>query len=65
MVLDPRKMSLYVPAKYADKHIVERLEKIGEKEDRSLNSIACRALLEYVEAYEKPKKTKPSPGGKG
>lgn len=60
--------SVYVSEKDGGVGLVNRLETIAKKEDRSLNKIVCRALAEYANKGGKPKTAKKaasSPGGKG
>ena len=48
-------LSLYVPKKLQGKNLISRLQKIADKEDRSVNWIICHALMEYVQNYGKRK----------
>jgi len=46
------KLSIYIPqAKQAEKP-VERLIKLGEKRDRSINYLVVEAILEYLKREE-------------
>lgn len=47
------KMSLYVPDSKKDEKPVERLIKLGEKRDRSVNYLAVEAILEYLKREER------------
>lgn len=52
---DYTRISIYVPKnKQADKPL-ERLYKLAEKQDRSLNYMVVQAVIEYVEREEKKK----------
>ena len=46
------KISIYVPSKKADLNLVERLVKLGEKRDRSVNYLVVKAIEEYLEREE-------------
>jgi len=50
-VLD--KMSIYIPEKRQAEKLVERLIKVAEKKDRSLNYVTVEAIAEYLERHEK------------
>lgn len=43
-----RKMSLYIEDKFVDFDLVGKLQKIADKEDRTLNAIAIRLLVAAV-----------------
>ena len=43
------KISVYVPQKQLKQRPVERLVKLGEKEDRSVNYLVVAAILEYLD----------------
>lgn len=45
----PDKLSIYIPKKKMEERPVERLIKLGEKRDRSVNYLVVRAILEYVQ----------------
>ncbi len=47
------KLSIYVPQNKVAEKPVERLLKLGEKRDRSVNYLVVEAILEYVERKEK------------
>lgn len=47
------KLSIYVPQKQAAQHLVERLMKLGQKRDRSVNYLVVEAILEYLDREEK------------
>ncbi len=46
------KFSIYVPEKQVAEHLVERLMKLGQKRDRSVNYLVVEAVLEYLEREE-------------
>lgn len=49
-VLD--KMSIYVPQKKQVERPVERLMKLADKKDRSINYLAVEAIFEYLKREE-------------
>jgi hypothetical protein len=50
-VLD--KLSIYIPDSKIEQRPVERLIKLGEKEDRSVNYLVVQAILEFLERKER------------
>lgn len=46
------KLSIYVPKSKAALQPVERLMKIGEKKDRSVNYLVVEAIMEYLDREE-------------
>jgi hypothetical protein len=46
------KLSIYVPKSKSGMQPVERLMKIGEKKDRSINYLVVEAILQYLEKEE-------------
>ena len=46
------KMSIYIPQSKIDMKPVERRIALGEKEDRSVNYLVVKAILQYVEREE-------------
>ncbi len=42
-------ISLYIPEKAQAKKVVERLVKLGEKRDRSVNYLVVEAILQYLD----------------
>ncbi|MFA5054000.1 MAG: hypothetical protein WC565_08065 [Parcubacteria group bacterium] len=52
------KLSIYVPKSKLSLHPVERLMKLGEKLDRSVNFLVVTAILEYLDREEKGKPEK-------
>ena len=47
------KLSVYIPQTKADQQPVERLIRLGEKKDRSINYLVVEAILEYLKREEK------------
>ena len=47
------KISIYVPQKKMAERPVERLIKLAEKKDRSVNYLVVDAILEYLKREEK------------
>jgi hypothetical protein len=47
------KLSIYVPQKQVALKPVERLMKLGEKRDRSVNYLVVEAILQYLDREEK------------
>jgi len=47
------KLSIYVPQKKMEEKPVERLIRLGNKRDRSINYMAVEAILEYLNREEK------------
>lgn len=50
-VLD--KLSIYVPQKKMEEKPVERLIRLGNKRDRSVNYLVVEAILEYLRREER------------
>ena len=46
------KMSIYVPQSKIVQQPVERLIKLGEKRDRSVNYLVVEAILQYLDREE-------------
>jgi len=46
------KLSIYIPQKKLDEKPVERLIKLGEKKDRSVNYLVVEAIMEYLKREE-------------
>jgi hypothetical protein len=49
------KISIYVPKNKMDQRPVERLMKLAEAKDRSVNYLVVEAILEYLSREEKKK----------
>ena len=47
------KLSIYIPQSKIEQKPVERLIKLGEKGDRSINYLVVNAIIEYLEREEK------------
>ena len=47
------KLSIYIPQKKMEEKPVERLIRLGNKRDRSINHMVVEAILEYLEREEK------------
>jgi len=47
------KLSIYIPQKRMAERPVERLIKLSEKKDRSINYLVVEAILEYLRREEK------------
>lgn len=46
------KLSIYIPQNKMKERPVERLIKLGEKKDRSVNYLVVEAILEYLKREE-------------
>jgi len=42
-------ITIYLPQKHQDADILNRLQKLAEREDRSINYLAVQAILEYLD----------------
>ncbi len=51
-VEDTAKLSLYVPRQKGGATVLNRLRKIAERDDRSLNYLAVQAILEFLDRKE-------------
>ena len=47
------KLSIYVPQKKMEEKPVERLIRLSDKRDRSINYLVVEAILEYLDSEEK------------
>ena len=47
------KLSIYIPQSKIDQKPVQRLMKLGDKNDRSVNYLVVEAILEYLAREEK------------
>jgi len=47
------KISIYIPQNKMEEKPVERLIKLSEKKDRSINYLVVEAILEYLKREEK------------
>ncbi len=50
------KISIYIPQKKAQQNVIERLRKLAEKKDRSINYLVVEAILQYLDREEKKEK---------
>lgn len=41
-------LSVYIPESKKDKKLVERLEKLADERDRSVNYLVVQAIIEYL-----------------
>jgi len=48
------KLSIYIPQKQMREKPVERLKRLGDRKDQSINYMVVEAILEYL-AAEEPK----------
>ena len=46
------KLSIYIPQKKMEERPVERLIKLGEKRDRSINYLVVDAIIQYLQREE-------------
>ena len=47
------KLSIYIPQAKLKQQPIERLIKLGEKRDRSINYLVVNAIIEYLDREEK------------
>ena len=47
------KLSVYIPQKKMEEHPVERLIKLSNKKDRSINYLVVEAIIEYLKREER------------
>jgi len=47
------KISIYIPDSKTKRRPIERLIKLGEKTDRSINHLVVEAILKYLDREEK------------
>lgn len=47
------KLSIYIPREKRKAGLIERLQKIAELQDRSMNYLVVKAILEFVEREER------------
>ena len=53
------KLSIYIPQKKMQEHPVERLIKLSEKRDRSVNYLVVDAIVQYLDRQEKESRKGP------
>lgn len=46
-------ITIYLPQKHQNAQVLERLQKLAQEQDRSVNYLAVQAILEYLEQEEK------------
>ena len=49
----PDRLRIYIPHKKLEEKPVERLIKLGEQQDRSINYLVVEAILEYQKREER------------
>lgn len=42
-------LTIYLPQKHQSKKVLERLQKLSKKLDRSVNYLAVQAILDYLD----------------
>jgi len=47
------KMSVYIPQRKAAQNVMDRLRKLGEKKDRSINYLVGEVIIQYLDREEK------------
>ncbi len=45
-------ITIYLPQKHQESQVLERLQKLAKKRDRSVNYLAVQAILQYLEQEE-------------
>jgi hypothetical protein len=51
----PDKLSIYIPQSKMAQKPIERLIKLGERRDRSVNYLVVEAILEYIAREDRKK----------
>lgn len=46
-------VTIYLPQKHQESQVLERLQKLAKKRDRSVNYMAVQAIIEYLDKEEK------------
>ena len=49
MADDRNTITIYLPQKHQDADVLNRLRKLAEREDRSVNYLAVQAISEYLD----------------
>ena len=49
---DRATITIYLPQKHQDKKVLERLQKLAKKHDRSVNYLAVQAIVEFLDQAE-------------
>ena len=52
MVNRVKTLSVYVPYAQEDKHLVERLDQLSKKRDRSINYLVVKAIAQFLDREE-------------
>ena len=47
------KLSIYIPLRFVGQKPIERLKRLAERRDRSVNYLVVQAILEYLEREER------------
>ncbi len=47
------KLSLYIPQRKGGTAVLERLQRLADRDDRSINYLVVEAILEYLDRREK------------
>jgi len=50
-----RTLSIYIPKSKQGERLIERLGRLGEKRDRSINYLVVEAIMEYLKREERKK----------
>ncbi len=45
-------MTIYFPQEQQEQNVLDRLQKLAQSKDRSVNYVAVQAILQYVERTE-------------
>lgn len=64
MKVEGEKISVYIPRKYVQADIVERLRRLARERDRSVNYLIVEAIIQYLEEKER-EATGPRPAEDG
>lgn len=59
MPVDFTRISIYVPKNKQQERPLERLQKLADQRDRSLNYMVVQAVLDYVKREEEKRKSAP------
>ncbi len=52
-LIDYTRTSIYVPKRFQQENPLERLNKLGQQRDRTLNYMVVKAVVDYVEREER------------
>ena len=53
MLNRPTTLSVYVPKHQMDKRLIERLERLSKKHDRSVNFLVVKAIAQFLDREER------------